>query len=152
MYFSITQDGKANEERYRDLIVQVETKEGIPAGLLHRLLYQESRFRSDIIGTYPNGDPVPMEKRTISSAGAKGIAQFIDATAGDFALDQWNPQASIRAAGAYLHRLYNQFGSWRLALAAYNAGPGNVKKYNGIPPFTETQKYVAEITSDVEVA
>ncbi|MGH3574705.1 MAG: lytic transglycosylase domain-containing protein, partial [Pseudonocardiaceae bacterium] len=57
--------------------------------------------------------------------------------------------AQIEEAGNYLSTLYHQFGDWSLAVAAYNAGPGNVQKYGGIPPFTETQNYVAQIIADV---
>jgi len=59
-------------------------------------------------------------------------------------------QTALDDAGVkYLGNLFKQFGDWSLALAAYNAGPGNVTKYGGIPPFPETQQYVAKITQDV---
>ena len=56
---------------------------------------------------------------------------------------------NIDAGVKYLGNLFKQFGDWSLALAAYNAGPGNVTKYGGIPPFPETQQYVTKITQDV---
>ncbi len=58
------------------------------------------------------------------------------------------PQA-VDYAGSYLKNLYRQFGSWKLAVAAYNAGPGNVAKYHAIPPFQETKSYVAAVFSDI---
>ena len=137
--YAQTVDGRQNEEKYRSAIQISEERHGIPAGLLHRQIYQESRFRSDII-----------EGRTVSAAGALGIAQIVPKYhPGVNALD---PYAAIEYAADFMRRLYKQFGSWRLALAAYNAGPGNVQTYNGIPPFSETQRYVAEITADVDVA
>lgn len=139
--YARTIEAKQNEDRWRPVIARAEQAHGVPSGLLHRLLYQESRFRSDII----NGE-------TTSSAGAEGIAQFMPATAAGLGVDPLDPEQAIAGAARYLRDLYRQFGSWRLALAAYNAGPGNVKKYGGVPPFPETQNYVAQITADVAVA
>lgn len=128
-------------ESYRPLFDAAEAKNGIPHGLLFRLAYQESRFRDDII----NGS-------TRSAAGAVGIMQIVPRWHPELgesgALD---PQRAIPYAGKYLASLRKRFGNWELALAAYNAGPGNVEKYKGIPPFPETQQYVAQITADVPV-
>lgn len=122
----------------------VEQQDGIPPDLLARVAYQESRFREDIIrGT------------TASGAGALGIMQlmpaYFPAVNAPIPFSDAAVTNQITAAGAYLAQLYQQFGSWTLALAAYNAGPGNVQKYGGIPPFPETQNYVAQITADVPV-
>jgi soluble lytic murein transglycosylase-like protein len=119
-----------------------EANLGIPTNLLARLAYQESHFRDDIIrGT------------TKSSAGALGIMQFLPTTSptvsAPIPFADSDVEAQIQAGGAYLVAQYNTFGSWDLALAAYNAGPGNVTKYGGVPPFTETQNYVAQILADV---
>lgn len=138
---NLRQSSVANYEKYKYAIAAAEQAHGIPDGLLARLLYQESRYRSDII-----------DGTTRSSAGALGIAQFIPATAADMGINPLDPFQSIEGAARYLKIQYNSFGDWRLALAAYNAGPGNVRKHNGIPPFTETQKYVAEIAADVGLA
>lgn len=144
VYYATTQDSRANEEKYAAEIAAAEARYGIPAGLLHRLIYQESRFRSDII----SGE-------VVSSAGALGIAQIVPRW--HPGVDPLDPIASIDYAASYLARLHERFGEWRQALAAYNWGQGNHAKYDlpdGIigddwPP--ETKRYVAEITADVEV-
>lgn len=138
---NLTQDARDNESKYRRDIEAAENQYSIPQGLLGRLLYQESRYRSDIILG---------EKK--SAVGALGIAQFMPATAAEVGIDPLNPVQAIYGAAKYLRRQFDSFGDWRLALAAYNAGPGNVRKYGGVPPFDETQKYVAEISSDVGLA
>jgi soluble lytic murein transglycosylase-like protein len=81
-----------------------------------------------------------------SGAGAKGIAQFTDATADKYGLrNPYNAKQSINAEAKMMHDLIGQFGSTRLALAAYNAGPGAVQAAHGVPPIAETQGYVAKI-------
>lgn len=137
--YALTPESQANERQYLPAITAAELRYNLPRGLLHRQLFQESRFRTDIItGEF------------VSSAGAVGIAQIIPRYHPE--VNPLDPIASIDYAARFMRQLYNQFGSWALALAAYNAGPGNVRKYGGVPPFDETQKYVAEITADVEVA
>jgi soluble lytic murein transglycosylase-like protein len=127
-------------EIYRGAIKTAEANNGLPDGLLSRLLYQESRFRSDII----NG-------ATRSSAGALGIAQFMPATAQQMGINPLDPFQAIPAAARYLRGLYDQFGTWQQALAAYNWGPGNVSRKGLTAAPQETQNYVAQITSDVPV-
>jgi soluble lytic murein transglycosylase-like protein len=128
---------------YRLTIDAAEGQHGIPHKLLGRLLYQESRFRPDII-----------DGRVISSAGAIGIAQIVPRWHPD--VNPRDPIASIWYAAKYLTALKRQFGTWPLALAAYNWGPGNQQadladKIVGNEWPLETQKYVREITSDVWV-
>lgn len=126
---------------YAAQISSVESAQGIPPNLLGRQLYQESAYRPEVI----NGS-------VRSAAGAIGIAQFMPATAADLGIDPTNPTQSIAAAGRYLRSLYNQTGSWQLALAAYNWGIGNVLRQGiGAAP-AETRNYVAQITADVPVA
>ena len=124
---------------YKDAISNAENKYGLPPLLLARLLYQESRYRPDIISG-----------QVKSSAGAVGIAQIVPRWHPD--VNPLDPFASINYAAKYLKSLYNQFGSWAKALAAYNFGPSNVARYlkgeiSSLP--LETQNYVKEITSDV---
>jgi soluble lytic murein transglycosylase-like protein len=128
-------------EPYAPIIAAVEDANGIPRNLLARLLYQESRFRPDII-----------DGTVRSATGAAGIAQFMPATAAQFNIDPLDPAAAIGAAGRYLAQLYAQLGSWSLALAAYNWGPGNVANKGLDAAPKETRDYVAQITSDVPVA
>lgn len=81
----------------------------------------------------------------VSSAGAVGIAQFLPATAKSIGVDPYNPNAAIDGMAQLDARYLKQFGSIDKALAAYNAGPGAVSKYGGIPPYAETQNYVKKI-------
>lgn len=119
-----------------------ETQFNIPTDLLARIAYQESHFRPDII----SGSKV-------SSVGALGLMQmmpqyFKSVNVPRPYTDQ-DTLNQINEAAGQLSSLYNSTGSWQLAVAAYNAGLGNVRKYGGIPPFPETQTYVADITADV---
>ena len=125
----------ANEKKFAPVIAAMETKHGIPAGMLHRLIKAESAFRSDII----NG-----VKR--SSVGAVGIAQFMPATAKELGLNPLDPLASIDAAGRYLAILYKQTKNWDAAVAAYNWGIGNVLKKGLAKAPAETIAYVRKIT------
>lgn len=115
-----------------ELFNHLETMGGLPKGILQRMFMQES-----------GGG-----KNLLSKAGAKGPFQFMDATAAEAGLqgdDVYDLDKSAAAAAGYLVRLHNQFGSWEKAVAAYNAGPGNVRKYGGMPPFAETQNYVKQV-------
>jgi cell wall-associated NlpC family hydrolase len=118
---------------YEAAFSAAEEKYGLPDGLLRAVAKQESGFNAN----------------ARSGAGATGLMQFMPATAKSFGIDPTDPFASIDAAGKYLGQNLAKFGSVSLALAAYNAGPGNVSKYGGIPPFTETQNYVKKITADL---
>jgi soluble lytic murein transglycosylase-like protein len=129
-------DGQSLEEikqyrgRYRgpflDMARAAATKHGVPADLFLRLVYQESRFN-------PNA---------VSHAGAIGLAQLMPTTAADLRVDPLNPAQNLEGGARYLKQQFEEFGTWRLALAAYNAGPGAVKKHGGVPPFRETRNYV----------
>jgi hypothetical protein len=117
-------------KRYRRAILASAMKWNVSAALLAAQLYAESGFD-------PNAG---------SSAGAQGIAQFMPATAASYGLsDPYDPVAAIDAQGHLMSDLLKQFGSPSLALAAYNAGPGAVAPCNCIPPYAETQAYVAKI-------
>ena len=82
----------------------------------------------------------------LSPAGAGGIGQFMPATAAQFGIDRFDPAQSLNAWGQHMSTLLKKYrGDYGLALAAYNAGEGNVEKHGGIPPFRETQTYVGAI-------
>ncbi|GKY89791.1 lytic transglycosylase domain-containing protein [Sinisalibacter aestuarii] len=104
-------------------------KHGIPEDLFLRLVQQESGWN-------------PSAK---SHAGALGLAQLMPDTALRLGVDPLDPLANLDGGARYLRQQYDRFRSWRLALAAYNAGPEAVVKYEGIPPYAETEGYVKAI-------
>ena len=101
----------------------------IPEDLFLRLVQQESGWNQG----------------AVSPKGAVGLAQLMPGTAARLGVDATDPQQNLEGGARYLAMMYKRFGSWRLALAAYNAGPGAVEQYGGIPPFAETKGYVAAI-------
>lgn len=130
----------ANAAKFLPALHATEDAYDIPRDLLARVAYQESRFRDDIISG-----------ATTSDAGAVGIMQIVPRWHPD--VNPRDPYASIHYAGKFLSSLYKQFGSWKLALAAYNWGPGNVAKYLNQPGKwpQETLDYVTQISRDVPV-
>lgn len=123
-------------------LAQAEQQFNLPQDLLARIAYQESRFREEIIrGT------------KASPAGALGIMQmmpqYFQSVLAPRPYSDADVMAQIQESAKQMASLYTSTGSWPLALAAYNAGLGNVQKYGGVPPFAETQAYVAQITADV---
>lgn len=114
------------------LVTRIAAEEGISQVLALSLVYQESRF-----------NPC-----ATSHAGAHGLAQLMAGTARDLGVDRYAIDENVRGGMRYLRQqLCSHDGNIRLALAAYNAGPGNVRKYGGVPPFKETQGYVEAIQS-----
>ena len=85
---------------------------------------------------------------TKSPYGAVGVFQLMPQTAKNMGFNPWNVSENIKAGLVYYQMMYSKFGSMELALAAYNAGPGNVSKYKGMPPFAETKKFVSNIISE----
>lgn len=125
-----------NAAKYLPLLNAAEKRYGIPPDLLARMAYQESRWRDDII-----------TGRTKSSAGAVGLMQIVPSM--HPGVDPLNVPQAIDYAARFLKQLYGRLRSWKLAVAAYNAGEGAVQKYGGVPPFTETRNYVAEVFRDL---
>lgn len=127
--------------RYAPAIAAAEQRYSIPQHMLARLLYQECRWREDII-----------TGRLKSPVGAVGIAQFMPATARELGIDPLNTDQAIDAAGRYLSGLFRKFGTWTQALAAYNWGQGNVQRKGlGAAPL-ETRNYFTQILADVNEA
>lgn len=108
-------------------------KYGVSERLLKAIAYTESGFQADVT----------------SFSGAMGIMQLMPSTASAYGVsDPYDAYQNIMGGAAVLKDLLNMFqGNQSLAIAGYNAGCGNVKKYGGVPPFTETQNYVAKVTS-----
>jgi hypothetical protein len=94
-----------------------------------------------IIEAESGGDP-----RAVSPKGAMGLMQLMPETARALGVsDPFDPMQNIEGGVRYLSHLLRRFGDLRLALAAYNAGPGRVLQYGGVPPFPETQRYIERI-------
>ena len=114
------------------IIFEAGANQGVDPRFIHAVIWQESKYRAD----------------ARSHAGAQGLMQLMPATAKRFGCDDPNdPVSNIKAGTKYLGWLLKRFsGNVELALAGYNAGEGSVDKYDGIPPYTETQNYVKIIS------
>lgn len=117
--------------RYDSLFAAAGAKHGISANLLAAVAKQESGFNAN----------------AVSGAGAQGLMQLMPGTAKGLGVDAFDPTQAVDGAARMLSGLVEKFGSTELALAAYNAGPGAVQKYGGIPPYRETQNYVRNVMS-----
>lgn len=109
-----------------DVARNAARRHGVPEDLFLRLVQQESGW-----------NPAAQ-----SPKGALGLAQLMPDTARFLRVDPLDPEENLEGGARYLKLQFREFGNWRLALAAYNAGPGAVKKHGGIPPFRETLDYV----------
>ena len=124
-------DSSANIAQWNTLIKQASDEYGVDSNLIAAVILQES-----------GGNP-----RAISPKGAKGLMQIMDSTAQEMGMRQpFNPQQNILAGTKYLSQMLERYsGDEALALASYNAGPAAVDQYRGIPPYAETQQYVASV-------
>jgi soluble lytic murein transglycosylase-like protein len=112
------------------LVDAAARKSDIPQRLLHSVVAAESAYRAD----------------AVSPKGAIGLMQLMPATAARYGADPMDPAQNVEAGTAYLRDLLLQYhGDVALALAAYNAGPGAVDRYHGVPPYAETRSYVGRI-------
>lgn len=132
--------GSQMTESMDAIFKEAANRYGISESLLKAVAKTESNFN-------PNA---------VSSAGAQGVMQLMPSTARNLGVeDSFDARQNIMAGAKYLKSNLDKFGDVSLALAAYNAGPGNVERYDGIPPFSETQNYVKKVMSylgqDVEI-
>jgi soluble lytic murein transglycosylase-like protein len=129
----IPADIPSSGDRNLDLIIlRAGERYGVDPRFIHAVIWQESKYKV----------------RAKSGAGAQGLMQMIPATARRFGCtDVFDSEANVNAGTRYLRWLLERFdGNISLALAGYNAGEGAVAKYNGVPPYNETQNYVRIIT------
>ncbi len=115
--------------KFMQMAREAARRNNVPEDLFLRLVQQESNWRAT----------------ARSHKGAIGLAQLMPGTAAVLRVDPHDPYQNLDGGARYLAEQYRTFGSWRLALAAYNAGPGAVIKYGGVPPFKETRNYVRKI-------
>lgn len=111
------------------LLADAARSHGLDSRLLEAVAWQESRGRMS----------------AVSPKGALGVMQLMPATAAELGVDPTDAADNIRGGAIYLRRQLDRFGNVPLALAAYNAGPGAVIRYGGVPPYRETRDYVAKI-------
>ncbi|HEY2042588.1 MAG TPA: transglycosylase SLT domain-containing protein [Jatrophihabitans sp.] len=116
--------------QYSALFAQNEKQQGLPSGLLAAVAQTESGGNA----------------QAVSPAGAQGLMQLMPSTAAGLGVNPWDPAQAVQGASKLLGSYLHKYGSVPLALAAYNAGPGAVDQYGGVPPYTETQNYVKKIT------
>lgn len=126
----------AEGHKYEQEITTAANETGLPADLIAAVLQTESSGKAD----------------AVSSKGASGLMQLMPDTAKELGVKNINdPAENILGGAKYLkQQLDAHGGDLQLALAAYNAGPGNVKKYGGIPPFNETQNYVQKVVATLD--
>jgi soluble lytic murein transglycosylase-like protein len=121
----------ASNARWDDLIRRASATHGLSPALLKAVIHVESRFDPD----------------AVSHKGAQGLMQLMPTTSGDLGVDDpFNPWQNIDGGTRYLQELVQRFeGDLRLGLAAYNAGPTTVERYNGVPPYKVTRQYVRRV-------
>ncbi len=118
------------DESLRGIVTRYATIYGLDEALVYAVIRAESNF-----------DP-----NAVSSAGARGLMQLMPGTAAEMGVtDIFDPTQNVAGGTQYLSKMLELFKDKKLALAAYNAGPENVKRHGGIPPFKETQHYVKTV-------
>ena len=113
--------------KHEDLIVRYARERHLPTSLLKAIIKTESNFN----------------KHAVSPKGAKGLMQLMPGTWKRFGVENpFDPEQNVRAGSAYLLEMMKRFHNLPLALAAYNSGPEAVEKFNGVPPYTETRRFI----------
>ena len=116
--------------RVDEIVAQAAARYDVDPDLIHAVIQAESDY-----------DPL-----CLSRAGAIGLMQLMPGTADGLDVsDPWDPAQNVDGGTRYLRQQLDSFGDLRLALAAYNAGPGAVRRYGGVPPYSETQTYVERV-------
>ncbi|MCX7113821.1 MAG: transglycosylase SLT domain-containing protein [Proteobacteria bacterium] len=128
-------DRHITPDALKPIFKDVESKLDLPVGLLEKMAFAESSW----------------DTRAHSNKGASGLMQLMPGTAKRFHVDDpTEPKQAIEGAGRYMRWLLDRYGgNLEKAVAAYNAGEGNVDKYNGVPPFAETREYVKRVLKSV---
>lgn len=122
--------GSRGASGYDELIARAAARHGLPPALVKAVVKAESNF----------------QPHALSHKGAQGLMQLMPATAQDLGVDDpFRPEQNVLGGTRYLRAMYDRFGDWEHALAAYNAGPGAVDRFGGIPPYAETQQYVERV-------
>jgi soluble lytic murein transglycosylase-like protein len=130
--YRTTTAASAEAERFEELLQEHSKRQSLRPELVRAVIQVESGF-----------DP-----RATSAKGAMGLMQLMPQTARSLGvLNAYDPEENIRGGTVYLRQLLDKFGSEQLALAAYNAGPGAVDRYDGVPPYRETREYVRKVGS-----
>lgn len=130
--FAVRPSFSKNRNAFDALIRQSALAHNVDQGLVKAIIHTESGFNP----------------RARSKPGAQGLMQLMPATAAMYSVvDAYDPSQNIAAGTRHIKYLINRYKDLELALAAYNAGEGNVKKYGGIPPFAETRDYVKRVMS-----
>ena len=128
---NVLDSSMAKERNLNQIFEDASQKYGVPGHLLKAVAKVESNYNP----------------KAISSSGASGLMQLMPATARSLGVtDVFDAEQNINAGAKYLSQLFKKYdGDLSLTLAGYNAGPGNVAKYGGVPPFKETQNYIIKV-------
>jgi soluble lytic murein transglycosylase-like protein len=123
---------RADDETFDPLIRSASRTHGVPAALVKAVIAAESSF----------------DASAVSPKGAMGLMQLMPATARELGVDDaFHSEQNVQGGTRYLRELYDRYGDWLRTLAAYNAGPEAVDRYDGVPPYGETREYVKRVLS-----
>ncbi len=131
---------RITEKDYRKKVIdeaiqRASKKYSVPKELIYGVIKAESDFNPE----------------AVSTAGAVGLMQLMPQTAFEMGVKHlWSIEENIMGGVKYLSKLINRFKNWKLAIAAYNAGPSAVERYKGVPPYKETQQYVKKVLAYVD--